>query len=183
MPMADMVSQSYEAHAGELQRFAQVRVRDADAAEDLVHEAFLRLSMEVDAGRVPGNPRAWLYRVISNLIVSQARRARTAARYADREPIRMVMEETPESRYLLAERSAILRVAMQGAGPQARLGLVMAAEGYSGQEIARALGRSHLATRTFLHRARAKARHALTTQGWELHGSPAAVDTGHGAAA
>ena len=40
----------------------------------------MRLMIEVDAGRMPTNVRAWLYRVIANLAVSRGRRATVARR-------------------------------------------------------------------------------------------------------
>jgi DNA-directed RNA polymerase specialized sigma24 family protein len=44
---------------------------------------------------------------------------------------------------------------------EARLGLMMAARGFSGREIAAALGRSEVATRTLLCRARQRLRNRL----------------------
>ena len=44
---------------------------DAANAEDLVQEAFLRLLTE---SPLPDSPRAWLFRVVRNLAIDQARR-------------------------------------------------------------------------------------------------------------
>lgn len=54
--------------------------RDPSIADDLVSEAFLRLALELHAGRAPNDARAWLYRVGANLVVSRARRASVATR-------------------------------------------------------------------------------------------------------
>ena len=50
---------------------------------------------------------------------------------------------------------------MASVEPNARTGLVMAAEGYTGREIALALGRSEVATRALLFRARVRMRQSL----------------------
>jgi RNA polymerase sigma-70 factor (ECF subfamily) len=157
----DAISVAYHAHASELHRFATAKVRDSATAEDIVHEAFLRLAIESKAGRFPANPRAWLYRVAFNAIVSRGRRAAVAARHATTQQIRIAVDDTPETRYLEIERGLRIGSAMRMASPQGRSGLVMAAEGYSGREIAIALGRNETATRTLMHRARKVIRQRL----------------------
>jgi DNA-directed RNA polymerase specialized sigma24 family protein len=74
------VTAIYDSHQRELFTFALRGCRDREAAEDLVHEAFVRLVVEVDAGRTPRSIRAWLYRVVANLAVSRGRRATVAER-------------------------------------------------------------------------------------------------------
>lgn len=159
--MADAITAAYEAHAGELHRFATAKVRDPEAAEDIVHEAYLRLAIECKAGRLPDNARAWLYRVAGNEIISRGRRATTAARHASTQLPPQTDDESPESRYLSVESATRLNSALRLASPRGRRGLVLAAEGYSGREIARDLGRSEVATRALLHRARRAVRRHL----------------------
>lgn len=169
------ISTAYEAHAEELRRFASARVRETQAAEDVVQEAYLRLAIESRAGRFPHNPRAWLYRVTSNTIISRGRRATTAARIASTHPTRVTDDVSPESRYLSAEGTAELATAMLAASPRGRQGLVMAAEGYSGREIAVALGRSEVATRALLCRSRATVRQRLAVESLRSEEANAAV--------
>src|SRR5215211_4492638 len=69
---------AFEAYSGELFSFLRRGTRDQAAAEDLLQDAFLRLAQEIAAGRSPDNVRAWLYRVAANLIISRARRRKTA---------------------------------------------------------------------------------------------------------
>lgn len=157
----DPITAAYLAHAGELQRFAAAKVRDPEAAEDIVHEAYLRLAIECKAGRRPQNTRAWLYRVAANEIISRGRRATTAARHAPALQAPTTLVESPEARYLSRERAAAIREAMRRANPGGSHGLVLAAQGYSGREIARALGRSELASRAAMHRARTVVRRHL----------------------
>ena len=81
-PVDGVTAEAFEAFGSELLRFATRRLRDADRAEDIVQEAFLRLATESRAGRDPNNPRGWLYRVVLNLIISDARHAAIARREA-----------------------------------------------------------------------------------------------------
>ena len=84
----ELVAAIYDSHKRELFTFAIRACRDHEAAEDLVHEAFIRLIVEVDAGRTPRNVRAWLYRVIANLIASRQRHATVAGRHLGAEATR-----------------------------------------------------------------------------------------------
>jgi DNA-directed RNA polymerase specialized sigma24 family protein len=68
----------YLAHSAALRGRLLALTRDPAVADDLASEAFLRLAVELAAGRAP-DARAWLYRVGSNLVVSRARR-RTSRR-------------------------------------------------------------------------------------------------------
>jgi RNA polymerase sigma-70 factor (ECF subfamily) len=157
---ADLVAASYDRHHRELFGFALRASRDRETAEDLVQEAFIRLMVEVDAGRAPENARAWLYRVVANLAVSGGRRASVARRQlgalAVGEP-----EAGPESAYLDHERTCHLEEVLGELGADARTALLMAAGGFTGVEIAQAIGRSANATRTMMCRARLQLRERL----------------------
>jgi RNA polymerase sigma-70 factor (ECF subfamily) len=155
------VEAAYLAFARELRRFAALRVRDVDAADDLVQDAFLRLAIEIDAGREPLNPRAWLFRVVHNLIVSNARRSLVARREAVRSRYDEIDDRSPESVVLTRERDRALGAALEVTPAEARIGLALAAHGYSGRQIARHLGRSEGSTRTLLCRARGQVRREL----------------------
>lgn len=160
----DRIWVAYEAHAAELRRYATGRLRDADAAEDIVQESFLRLALESQARRYPRQPRAWLYRVARNLIISGGRRATVARRQAARDRFDDVTRESPESAFLVSERRRTLGTAMEAVGPASRTGLILAAQGFSGREISEVLGRSDGATRTLLCRARRHVRDELAGQ-------------------
>jgi RNA polymerase sigma-70 factor (ECF subfamily) len=158
------VEQAYEAHASELRGYAGARLRDPGAAEEVVQESFLRLLRESKASRFPGQPRAWLYRVALNLIISGARSAAVARRQAIWEFGAEAMFDSPETHFLAAESRRSLGVALGAAAPDARKALLLAARGYSGREIAEVLGRSEGATRVLLCRARKDMRRNLIGQ-------------------
>lgn len=155
------LTEAYESYAPELRRYATARLRDSAAAEDIVQEAFLRLAVESGARRTPRDQRAWLYRVVLNLIISGARRAEVARRRSSQLAFDEVVLESPEVACLATERKRALGAALQAAGAAGRASLQLAAEGYSGREIAQALGRSEGATRTLICRARSLVRREL----------------------
>ena len=163
-PVGDLelvVMTAYEAHHRDLIAFARALVRDQEAAEDLVGDAFVRLIGEIHAGRAPNETRGWLYRVVANLVVSRGRRLRTARRFLSRLVDRGV-EESPEGRLARREIREDLLEALAELPIDGRVALVMAARGCSGREIAAAVGKSETATRTALYRARVRLRKRLS---------------------
>ncbi|HYM84555.1 MAG TPA: sigma-70 family RNA polymerase sigma factor [Candidatus Dormibacteraeota bacterium] len=153
-----IVADAYTSHQHELQAFVARSTHDTGAAEDITQESFLRLCRELRGGRAPDNVRAWLYRVASNLALSRGRRATVARRWLDRTGHDEDTFEAPERTALRLERHERLRIALGSLSRDQRLGLMMAAHGFSGREIALALGRTDVATRTMLCRARFRLR-------------------------
>jgi RNA polymerase sigma factor (sigma-70 family) len=160
-----VVLAAYETHARDLHAFARSLVREREAAEDLVAEAYLRLVREVHAGRAPDDVRGWLYRVTANLVLSRGRRISVAQRFLGRLADRR-QAESPEARHMRLAIDPALRDAVLALRPDARVAVVMAARGCSGREIAEAIGRSEAATRTLLTRSRQQVRARLEAQGF-----------------
>jgi len=141
-------------------RFVRAATGDDEAAEDVLQEAFVRLIREVAAGRRPDNVHAWLFRVATNLVVSQVRRARTAERHLvdlDRD----LLAASPEQLVLLTERDEEVRLALDDLPTDGRVALLLAARGFSGREIAHTLGRTEGAVRTLICRSRLRVRERL----------------------
>jgi RNA polymerase sigma-70 factor (ECF subfamily) len=155
--VASPASTAYDQHGEALRRFIVRHTRDAAAAEDLAHEAFVRLLTESAAGRPPTHVRAWLFRVALNLVASGARHRDVASRRAV-DLVRRDVVASPEE--LLLEREAWLSLAdlLDSLPRDARDALLLAAHGYSGAEIARRIGRSELATRSLICRQRSRLR-------------------------
>ena len=151
-------------HHEEIFAFLVRTTRDTEVAEDLLQEAFLRLTREAREGRTPDNVRAWLYRVAANLATSRGRRVSAAFRGIARlgkPPGMMPNENAPEAGYLQREGRAALMGVLADLDPGARAALLLASEGFSGAEIAAAIGRSEAATRTLLCRTRLRVRGRL----------------------
>ena len=74
------VMAAYDDNQRDLFSYLLATVRDRQAAEDILQEAFLKLVREARSGRAPENPRAWLFRVAANLAASRGRRLGIAGR-------------------------------------------------------------------------------------------------------
>jgi RNA polymerase sigma-70 factor (ECF subfamily) len=155
-----VVAEAFEAYAGKLTAFARAAVREPDAAEDLVQETYLRFLREVRADRLPDNVAGWLYRVCGNLAISRGRRSSVAERMK-RFLVDRRTAPSPEDVTIQSDERQRLQDALQVLPADARVGLLMAAEGYSSDEIAAAIGRTTIATRTYLSRARIRLREVL----------------------
>lgn len=59
----------------DLVRYLHRKVWDADRARDLAQEAFARALESTGSGEGPANPRAWVFRIASNLAHDEARTA------------------------------------------------------------------------------------------------------------
>jgi len=163
----EAVVHAFDSYHAELYSFLRRSTRDERAAEDLLQETFLRLTREVDAGRTPEHLRAWLYRVATNLAVSRGRRVTTAVAWIGKHGRQAsgARVESPEHDVLDREGRTALETALASLPPDARTALLLSADGFTGEEIAAAIGRSHAATRTLLARARVRVRLALEETG------------------
>jgi RNA polymerase sigma factor (sigma-70 family) len=166
--VADVALAAFDGHQRALTSYAYALTRDREAADDLVQESFVRLINELQAGRRPDNIQAWLFRVCSNLVVSGARRRNVAQRFiAQIAPPRDDVIDAVDIT-LRREMSGTLLDGLGRLSTDARIALVMASHGFSGREIATALGRTETSTRTMMFRAREQMRTYLVEQG--VHG-------------
>lgn len=159
-------ARAYDEHAPKLRAFAIAATRRGDVADDVVQDAFLRLVVELKAGRRPDNVGGWLYRVCANLIVSRGRRTSVA----DRMRGFLVRRETgpsPEDQVLHDERDRTLAIALSKLPADARVAVLLAARGMSSGDIGLVIHRSAGATRTYLCRARVRLRDELAALGVE----------------
>jgi RNA polymerase sigma-70 factor, ECF subfamily len=154
------VLELYDAHHRELATFVRALERDPAAADDIVGDTFVRLIDEVGRGRTPHEPRAWLHRVAANLVIDGGRRRSVATRFLGRLVERRTEPPLDEG-LLRGETRREVRDALLALPVDARTALMLAAHGFSGREIAAALGRTELATRTLLCRARLRLREQL----------------------
>lgn len=155
---------AYLAHAAGLRGRLLALSRDPAVADDLVGEAFLRLALEIDAGRPPRDTPAWLYRVGSNLLISRARRNSVAMR-ALPGLLERDVAPSPEDEIVRRERDHTVRTAVASLGGVDGKIVMLAAQGYRTEEIARIIGCSGPAIRTRLCRARGRLRARLEFAG------------------
>jgi len=157
-----IVEEAFDAYAGRIKAFARAAVRDDDVADDLVQETFLRFVREVRRGAVPDNIGGWLYRVCANLVTSRGRR-RSVAERVKALLIDRSAPSTPEEHAVRTDESARLRDVLTELPADARVALLMAAEGFTAAEIGLAIGRTAGATATYICRARIRLRERLAT--------------------
>ena len=119
-----------------LVRFLYVRLGDADQAEDLAQETFLRLLQAR-----PRNPRAWIFTVAANLARDEARLTRGRARL-----LKLVEAEgderrfAPDPEFMGSEELTRVRGALAALPERDRTLLLLRQEGFRYREIARQLG-------------------------------------------
>lgn len=162
-----LVVDAWTTHHGALFSYLVRITRDPEAAEELLQEAFLRLTRETRAGRAPDNVHAWLFHVATNLAVSRGRRITTALRSLARlRPVSAAgrLDDGPEAAAIALDARGRLVSVLGQLSPDARAALLLSSEGFSSADIAAAIGRSNAATRTLLSRTRVQARRLLETE-------------------
>jgi RNA polymerase sigma factor (sigma-70 family) len=157
---------AYERHAAEIHGFVLRIVRDPDVAADLVADTFTKLFTEEQAHRTPLLPRPWLYRVAANLATSRGRRMQSAIRASSKLQREARADHAPSAEHELMgrERDAALHRALGQVSLEERTALLLAAAGHDGATVASLIGKSHVATRTLMCRARKRLRAALREQ-------------------
>ncbi|CAN5725968.1 sigma-70 family RNA polymerase sigma factor [soil metagenome] len=151
----------YRASYGELVRFLHRKVWDAERAQDLAQETFVRaMSHE------PDNPRAWLFRVATNLARDEARLVIRRKKHLAllRTEVEVVEPAVPAPAQALeeSERMEAVRRALEQLGERDREVLLLWDAGLSYTEIAEQTGLSPGAIGTTLARARKRLVEAHT---------------------
>ncbi|HEY3164233.1 MAG TPA: sigma-70 family RNA polymerase sigma factor [Candidatus Limnocylindrales bacterium] len=147
-------------HLPALQRYVRSLVRDADEADDIAQEACIRLLLAARAGNAPDAPAAWMNRVAHNLVISGARHKAVAQRTAPR----LVERNTApgvDAEVIQREQQVQVNATLAAARSDDRRAIVLSARGHRTADIAAQLGRTELATRALLCRARARLRQDL----------------------
>ncbi len=141
---------TYEPLRSQLYRYCRHLTRSAWDAEDLAQEAMARAFVTLgQMGNAPPNPRAWLFRVASNLWLDQLRRRRREEPLGDRDTTTAARDP---------------RVSREAAGtllgqlpPQERAAVILKdAFDLTLEEIAEALSTTTGAVKAALHRGRGK---------------------------
>lgn len=110
---------------------------DADLAEDLAQEAFVRL---LERELPEDDARAWIFAVATNLARDHARTRRRRHRLLEERQVRADSPAWPDHEVERAERIEAVRRALAALSPRDRQMLLMREEGFSYREIAEAVG-------------------------------------------
>jgi RNA polymerase sigma-70 factor (ECF subfamily) len=156
-------------------RFSLSFVGSYARAEELAQEAFVRVYRTKSRYQPSARFSTWLYRIVTNLCVSDARRAEhrfmaavPRVREGGDEPaveVGDLPDETTQTgeEYLLAQEDLHrIRGALERLPPQQRAALLLArVEGLSYDEVAQSLGSSVSAVKSLIHRATSTMRNEL----------------------
>jgi RNA polymerase sigma-70 factor (ECF subfamily) len=154
----------YDRHHGDLLRFVRRATLSASDAEDVTHETFRVLARIADRYDGRSSARPFLVGIASKLVLS---RRRAAARF--QEVVRVFADAvcergvaSPEGAASTAEDARLLERALLRLSPHKRLVVLMVdGEGFSGEEVAKALDIPLGTVWTRLHYGRAELRRAL----------------------
>jgi len=159
-----------ETHRDQVYRYALFSLRQAEDAEDVTQEAFLRL-WRSGSDLPPDRCGPWLMRVVRNLCVDWARRRQSQRRNfgqpdteaVDRLPANEEGDHAPDGGLSnLTERQADLLAALDTLTPQAREVVLMHYfQGLKLREIAQILDRKVSSVKVQVHRARKALRLVL----------------------
>lgn len=142
-------------------RYVHRLTGDPDLAADITQEAFVRLFQR---DGLPEEVRPWLFRVAGNLVRDGARRRATAVRFRHA-GLRVVADvpDRPDEAVERAERVASVREVLARVRPRDRKILLMREEGFSYEEIAKAIGVGRRSVPTLVMRALRRFREAAET--------------------
>lgn len=142
---------TYEPLRSELYRYCRHLTRSPWDAEDLAQDAMARAFVTLgQMGQPPANPRAWLFRVASNLWIDRTRRRRREEPLDDNRDDGAITPDPAAARAAAGTLIGLL-------SPQERAAIVLKEVfELSLDEIAESLSTTTGAVKTALHRARGK---------------------------
>jgi RNA polymerase sigma-70 factor (ECF subfamily) len=133
-------------------RYCHRLTGDADAADDVAQEAFVRL-FERDVRGDPRAIRVWLFKVATHLIRDRVRTRENRRRLLLQHPVTPSTEPSPDVATERDETVREVRAALDDLDPRDRQMLLMRQEGFSYREVAEAVGVAHTSVGTLLARA------------------------------
>jgi RNA polymerase sigma-70 factor (ECF subfamily) len=155
------IAELFARHHVELYRYAARFTGDADLAEDVVQDVFVRLSERPPAD--DAQLRGWLFRVATTIAIDAMRGARRRLALVRDRPDRQPLGDPPPDPATALERAETrrrVRKALDELGEKERAVLLMREEGFAHREIAAAVGTTTQSVGTMIARALEKlARH------------------------
>lgn len=151
---------AYDEHHATVFAFLARSTRDRSLAENLLRDTYLRLTKQVHHDAAPSEVRSALFRIASNLVLERFGRPPTGRFWPDRHGPKKDGSIDPQlsTRVLSSASITDIEQALDGLSVDARVALLLSDEGFTGGEIAEAIGRSAPATRTLLYVARSRVR-------------------------
>jgi RNA polymerase sigma-70 factor, ECF subfamily len=142
---------TYERLQPSLWRYVHRLLGDEDASDDIVQEAFVRLLSRPDL--TGDSARLWLFTVATNLVRDRGRTTARRNRLLAAVPRQDEAASPPVDRVEHQERIDAVRAALEQVPERDRQLLMMREEGFSYQEMARAVGVAPGSVGTLISRA------------------------------
>lgn len=141
----------YDRNQPSLWRYVHRLLGDADAADDVVQETFVRLLSRPDLDGEPA--RLWLFTVATNLVRDRGRMSSRRARLLSAAAIEPEPIATPDRDLERAEKVRAVRRALEQIPERDRKLLMMREEGFRYHEIAQVVGVAPGSVGTLIARA------------------------------
>lgn len=161
------LAQAVEAYYEELRVFVLLRARSPSLADDVLQETWLRAS--TSGAAMPENPRAYLYRMVGNLLVDHVRKhgseahASAEVELAERLPS---PDPTPDAVVGARQELAILAQAVDELPAQCRrVFLLYRGQGLTMRQVALRLGISQKTVEKHIARAMVHCRQRIRAAG------------------
>lgn len=123
---------------------------DADIADDIAQEAFVRLLKQ---SLPEAEVRPWLFTVAMNLVRDHARKVERRQRLLTTAPVLVSTSALPDEVVEHSEAVGSVRVVLEQLSPRDQQLLLMREEGFKYEEIARAIGVAPASVGTLIARA------------------------------
>jgi RNA polymerase sigma-70 factor (ECF subfamily) len=160
-----VVGELFDEHGNGLYRLALAMLHDAQAAQDVVQDTFLKLIAHIDVGGALPNARGWLYTVAAHGCRDRQRGlARWLPWIAERD-VRPA-KESPD----LHDGADAVFAAIRTLPPRDRLLIALRAQGLSYREIADAAGIRSTSVGQLLARALGRLEVSLTQRAMQIDG-------------
>lgn len=160
---SDLVAQ----HGDRVYRLAFRLCGNAQDAEDITQEAFIRVFRSLDRYK-PGTFEGWMHRIVTNLFLDMVRRRARIRFEALPEDAERVPGRARSPEQVLADETfdPVLQTALDNLSPEFRAAVVLCdIEDLSYEEVGRILGVKMGTVRSRIHRGRAALRAELEAAG------------------
>lgn len=167
-PGLQSLEDAMEQYQGSLLRYATRVLNNADAAQDVVQEAFIRLNGNMEKIRTRGvQVKGWLFRTTHNAAVDYIRKESRRRSLHERQSKQAdLFANDPEAQQQRNEKQALVMQHLNTLKPKEREVLVLRLqEGMSYKEIAKILKRSEGYVGTLIHTATKKLSQSLRQAG------------------
>ncbi len=153
----------YERHARALFAFIRRHLADAHEAEDVLHETFLVMLRERDAGRAAVSLRAWLYQVARHQCLNRLRSRRRGLRALEAAAPEAPTVALPDEALLARETAERLRAAVSRLPTHLAEMYALRASGMSYEELADVLSIPIGTVKSRIHEMVSRLRQEMTS--------------------